>query len=182
MPVLEQYCILIVGSGGIGRKLAVYANHATSCLTLVSGLRRFDSERCQREWQRLSIALGDRLIYGAFELIAPRTIKLKPFTGGPERFLIGNRVFIDLDSEDLDAWNHEVTARDTSSIGLYQSLGLAEAAVELDSDGRILVDEHLETTSPNTWAMGKFAADRLMTRDLRCDLAIVKTHALPAAG
>src|SRR5213592_5066208 len=43
-------------------------------------------------------------------------------------------------------------------------IGLEEAGVELDARGYVRVNERLETSAPDVWAIGECAGDRKSTR------------------
>jgi thioredoxin reductase len=181
MSLLEQYGIMIVGSGKTGRKLAVYANNASHCVTLVSGHRGSTFEKTRREWNMVTNALGDRIIFGSIQFVAPHTLKVQPFHGGPERLLIGRKVFIDLDDDDRQIASKENILIEPNATHFPQKLGLEAAGVELNVNGSILVDEQLETTASNTWAMGIFAVGGSRSRNLNTDFDIVKTHVVNLA-
>ena len=56
------------------------------------------------------------------------------------------------------------------------SIGLEEAGVELDGRGYIRVNERLETTAPNVWAMGECAGSPQFTHVSHDDFRIVRDN------
>lgn len=59
-----------------------------------------------------------------------------------------------------------------------RTLGLDAAGVELDERGYVKVNERLETTSPNTWAMGECAGSPQFTHVAFDDFRIVRDNLL----
>jgi pyruvate/2-oxoglutarate dehydrogenase complex dihydrolipoamide dehydrogenase (E3) component len=55
-------------------------------------------------------------------------------------------------------------------------IGLAEAGVELDSRGYIRVNERLETSAPDVWALGECAGSPLFTHISEDDFRIVRDN------
>ena len=55
-------------------------------------------------------------------------------------------------------------------------IGLEQAGVELDSNGFVKVNERLETTAPNVWAMGDCAGSPLFTHVAYDDFRIVRDN------
>ena len=55
-------------------------------------------------------------------------------------------------------------------------IGLDEAGVELDDRGYIRVNERLETTAPNVWAIGECAGSPLSTHVSVDDFRIIKDN------
>src|SRR5438132_7670554 len=64
------------------------------------------------------------------------------------------------------------TGRVPNSAGI----GLDEAGVELDDRGYIRVNERLETTAPNVWAIGECAGSPLFTHVSVDDFRIIKDN------
>ena len=56
------------------------------------------------------------------------------------------------------------------------SIGLEEAGVELDGRGYIRVNERLETTAPNVWAMGECAGSPQFTHVSEDDFRIIRDN------
>jgi pyruvate/2-oxoglutarate dehydrogenase complex dihydrolipoamide dehydrogenase (E3) component len=74
-------------------------------------------------WNNLHGPLGDNFIFGEARFIAPRTVSVRPANGGPERRLMGEKLFINLGAR----------ASMPSILGLMDSKPLtSESALELD--------------------------------------------------
>jgi len=64
----------------------------------------------------------------------------------------------------------------TGRIAITAGIGLQEAGIELDARGFVKVNERLETTAPNVWAMGDCAGSPIFTHVAFDDFRIVRDN------
>jgi len=64
----------------------------------------------------------------------------------------------------------------TGRIANTAGIGLQEAGIELDAKGYVKVNERLETTAPNVWAMGDCAGSPIFTHVAFDDFRIVRDN------
>ena len=145
--------LLIVGAGVIGLELGSIWRRLGSQVTVVEYLDRIlpgmDGE-VAKQFQRIltrqgfAFKLGSK-VTGAKENGEKLSVSVEPATGGASETLeadvvlvaIGRRPFTD-------------------------GLGLAEAGVELDPQGRIVVDEHYQSTAAGIFAIGDVIAGPML--------------------
>ena len=145
--------LLIVGAGVIGLELGSVWRRLGSQVTVVEYLDRIlpgmDGE-VAKQFQRIltrqgfAFKLGSK-VTGAKENGEKLSVSVEPATGGASETLeadvvlvaIGRRPFTD-------------------------GLGLAEAGVELDPQGRIVVDEHYQSTAAGIFAIGDVIAGPML--------------------
>jgi pyruvate/2-oxoglutarate dehydrogenase complex dihydrolipoamide dehydrogenase (E3) component len=158
--------LLVIGGGYSGLEFAQAFRRFGSKVTIVeSGLEflsREDRDVAQ-EMQRILSDEGIEIVTGA-ELLQVRgrsgeKVSLVVRTHSGERTVEGSDILA-------------ATGRIPNTSGI----GLKEAGVELDDRGYIRVNERLETSAPDVWAMGECAGSPQFTHISEDDFRIVRDN------
>ena len=121
-------------------------------------------------------ASGAELVMGTGAFVAPHTLEVRLNDGGTRR-LVGERVSLlvrtphreqTLDGSDLLV----AVGRTPNTAGI----GLHVAGVEVDGRGYIKVNDRLETTAPDVWAMGECAGSAQFTHVSFDDFRIIRDN------
>jgi pyruvate/2-oxoglutarate dehydrogenase complex dihydrolipoamide dehydrogenase (E3) component len=158
--------LIVVGGGYVGLELAQTFRRFGSQITIIeSGPRIMKSEDAE-----VSDAVAEMLRAEGIEILL-RT-SLQSVAGRS-----GERVRVELQgpngTQHIEG-SHLLIA--TGRTPNTQALGLDKAGVERDSRGYIKVNERLETTAANTWAMGECAGSPQFTHVAFDDFRIVRDN------
>jgi pyruvate/2-oxoglutarate dehydrogenase complex dihydrolipoamide dehydrogenase (E3) component len=158
--------LLVIGGGYSGLEFAQAFRRFGSNVTIIESgpkiLGREDLDVAQ-EMQRILNDEGIEIVAGA-ELLQVRgrsgeKVSLVVRTGSGERTIEGTDIL--------------VTA---GRIPNTSGIGLQEAGIELDDRGYIRVNERLETSAPNVWAMGECAGSPQFTHIAEEDFRIIRDN------
>jgi pyruvate/2-oxoglutarate dehydrogenase complex dihydrolipoamide dehydrogenase (E3) component len=158
--------LLVIGAGYSGLELAQAFRRFGSNVTVIESgpeiLSREDLDAAQ-EMRRILSDEGIEIVVGA-ELLQVRgrsgeKVSLVVRTGSGERTIEGSDILV-------------AAGRIPNTGGI----GLKEAGIELDDRGYIRVNERLETSVPNVWALGECAGSPQFTHISEDDFRIVRDN------
>jgi pyruvate/2-oxoglutarate dehydrogenase complex dihydrolipoamide dehydrogenase (E3) component len=158
--------LIVLGGGYVGLELAqAYRRFGSRVTILEHGpqlLGREDPE-ISEEVRRILSAEGIEILLGAdvlgVEGRSGERLRLRVRTGGTERTIAGSDILV-------------ATGRTPNTAGI----GLDVTGVELDSRGYIRVNDRLETTAPQVWAVGECAGSPQFTHVSEDDFRIVRDN------
>jgi pyruvate/2-oxoglutarate dehydrogenase complex dihydrolipoamide dehydrogenase (E3) component len=156
--------LLVLGGGYIGLELAQAMRRFGSKVTIIERNERL----AHREDEDVSAGLGDlcqdegiELVFGArvtsVEGKSGESVKVHLAKGGAETTLEGTHILV-------------ATGRTPNTKGI----GLELAGVELTERGYIKVNERLETTAPDVWAIGECAGSPQFTHIAFDDFRVIR--------
>jgi pyruvate/2-oxoglutarate dehydrogenase complex dihydrolipoamide dehydrogenase (E3) component len=155
MQVLEEYDVLVLGSGEAGKYIAwTFAK---------KGMAHREDEDVSEALADLCEGEGIELVLGAqvasVEGKSGQSVRLRLIQAGSEIILEGTHLLV--------AVGRVPNTRD---------IGLELAGVELTDAGYIRVNERLETTAPGVWAVGECAGSPQFTHIAFDDFRIVRDN------
>jgi pyruvate/2-oxoglutarate dehydrogenase complex dihydrolipoamide dehydrogenase (E3) component len=156
--------LLILGGGYIGLELAQAMRRFGSRVTIIDRNERL----AHREDEDVSAGLSDLCQDEGIELVmsarvtgvegkSGHSVKLRLIRGGSEKILEGTHLLVAI-------------GRTPNTKGI----GLELAGVELTDRGYIKVNERLETTAPDVWAIGECAGSPQFTHIAFDDFRVVR--------
>src|SRR5437016_4823163 len=135
-------------------------------------------------------ASGAELIMGTGRFVAPKTVEVRLNDGGT-RLVAGDRVFLNLGTHaTIPAIPGLSDSRPLTNIELLElervpehlvvlgggEVGLETAGVELDTRGYVKVNDRLETTAPEVWAIGECTGSPQFTHVSVDDFRIIRAN------
>jgi pyruvate/2-oxoglutarate dehydrogenase complex dihydrolipoamide dehydrogenase (E3) component len=160
--------LLVLGGGYVGLEFAQAMRRFGSKVTVIDRnthlLHREDedvAEGLQKLFQDEGIDLALNAKVLRVSGISGQSVRLSILQGAAERSIEGSHVLVT-----------GVRAPNTEGIGLEL------AGVELTPGGYIKVNERLETTAPNTWAVGEVAGSPHFTHISEDDFRVVRDNIL----
>lgn len=158
--------LIVLGGGYIGLEFAqAYRRFGSRVTVLVRGrhvLSREDNDVAE-EVQRLLAAEGIQVLIGA------DPIKVEGQSGKKVRMSVRTAS----GEEVIEATDILVA---TGRIPNTSDIGLDKAGVQLDERGYIRVNDRLETSAPDVWAIGECAGSPQFTHASKDDFAIIKAN------
>jgi pyruvate/2-oxoglutarate dehydrogenase complex dihydrolipoamide dehydrogenase (E3) component len=158
--------LIVLGGGYVGLELAQAYRRFGSLVTVIEAGRQLMSREDPDVAAEVQQILGDE---GVQFLVAAETldvqgrsgeeISLRIRTAGGEQQIAGSDILV-------------AAGRIPNTIGI----GLEEAGVELDGRFYIRVNERLETTAPNVWAIGECAGSAQFTHVSIDDFRIIRDN------
>ncbi|CAM2157451.1 FAD-dependent NAD(P)-disulfide oxidoreductase [Pararobbsia alpina] len=158
--------LVVIGGGYIGIEMAQAYRRFGSRVTIVEHgkqlMGREDADIAE-EMHRILTAEGIDIVLGA-ELVkvdgkSGKGVALHVLESGTERVIQGTDVLV-------------ATGRIPNTTGI----GLEEAGIKLDARGFILVNDRLQTTAPDVWAIGEAAGSPQFTHASVDDFRIVRDN------
>jgi pyruvate/2-oxoglutarate dehydrogenase complex dihydrolipoamide dehydrogenase (E3) component len=158
--------LIVLGGGYIGIEMAQAYRRFGSRVTIVEHgkqlMGREDADIAE-EMHRILTAEGIDIVLGA-ELVkvdgkSGKGVALHVLESGTERVIQGTDVLV-------------ATGRVPNTAGI----GLEEAGIKLDARGFILVNDRLQTTAPDVWAIGEAAGSPQFTHASVDDFRIVRDN------
>ena len=155
--------LIVIGGGYIGLELAQAMRRFGSQVTVIEA----GTQLASREDPDVGAALLDLFQdEGIVVLLEAHVIRVEGHSGEKVRVHVtdsrGERI--------IEATDILVATGRTPNM---QGIGLEQAGIELDERGYIKVNERLETTAPNVWAMGDCAGSPQFTHVAYNDFRIV---------
>jgi pyruvate/2-oxoglutarate dehydrogenase complex dihydrolipoamide dehydrogenase (E3) component len=155
--------LTVIGGGAIGLEFAHMFAAFGSHVTLVEAAARL----LPREDEDIAQAVADLLTADGIDLVlgsAPVSVRRVP--DGRVTVTLSDGTTVTSDDVLVAAGRAPVTA----------GLGLAAAGVKTDEAGFVVVDDHLATSAPHTWAAGDVAGSPQFTHVSLDDYRILKTN------
>src|SRR6516162_851498 len=158
--------LIVLGGGYVGLELAQAYRRFGSAVTVIEPgpqpMSREDPD-VATEIQRILSDEGIRILVGAEPLDvhgrSGEEVSLRVRAAGGEQQIAGSDILV-------------ATGRVPNTAGI----GLAEAGVELDGRGYIRVNERLEATAPDVWAIGECAGSPQFTHASQDDFRIIRDN------
>jgi pyruvate/2-oxoglutarate dehydrogenase complex dihydrolipoamide dehydrogenase (E3) component len=158
--------LIVLGGGYVGLELAqAYCRFGSRVTVIESGRQLISREDpdVAAEVQRILSDEGIQVLVGAETLDAHgrsgEEVSLRVRTSSGEQQIAGSDILV-------------AAGRIPNTAGI----GLGEAGVELDGHGYIRVNERLETTAPNVWAIGECAGSPQFTHVSIDDFRIIRDN------
>jgi len=158
--------LIVLGGGYVGLELAqAYRRFGSSVTVIEPGPQPMSREDpdVATEIQRILSDEGIRILVGAEPLDvhgrSGEEVSLRVRAAGGEQQIAGSDILV-------------ATGRVPNTAGI----GLAEAGVELDGRGYIRVNERLEATAPDVWAIGECAGSPQFTHVSIDDFRIIRDN------
>jgi len=158
--------LIVLGGGYVGLELAqAYRRFGSSVTVIEPGPQPMSREDpdVATEIQRILGDEGIRILVGAEPLDvhgrSGEEVSLRVRAAGGEQQIAGSDILV-------------ATGRVPNTAGI----GLAEAGVELDGRGYIRVNERLEATAPDVWAIGECAGSPQFTHVSIDDFRIIRDN------
>jgi len=158
--------LIVLGGGFIGLELAQAMRRFGSEVTVIDRNRRLarsEDEDVSQALQELFQDEGINLVLGAHITSVAgesgRSVELRILQDGTERMLQGTDLLV-------------AAGRTPNTEGI----GLELAGVELTDNGFIRVNERLETTAPNVWAIGECAGSPQFTHIAYDDFRVIRDN------
>ena len=158
--------LIVLGGGYVGLELAQAYRRFGSSVTVIEPGRQLMSREdpdVATEIQRILSDEGIRILVGAEPLDvhgrSGEEVSLRVRAAGGEQQIAGSDILV-------------ATGRVPNTAGI----GLAEAGVELDGRGYIRVNERLEATAPDVWAIGECAGSPQFTHVSIDDFRIIRDN------
>ena len=158
--------LIVVGGGYVGLEMAQAYRRFGSRVTVIEHgpqlMYREDPDAAD-EMQRI---LGDE---GIEILLAAETLNVNGRSGEA----VGLTVRTTIGEQRIEGTDLLVAA---GRVANTAGMGLEQAGVELDAHGYIRVNERLETTAPDVWAMGECAGSPQFTHVSHDDFRIIRDN------
>jgi pyruvate/2-oxoglutarate dehydrogenase complex dihydrolipoamide dehydrogenase (E3) component len=160
--------LIVIGAGYVGLEFAQAMRRFGSKVTVIDRnahlLHREDedvAEGLQKLFQDegIDLVLNAKVLRGSGT--SGQSVRLSILQGGTERSIEGSHILV-------------TGARTPNTKGI----GLELAGVELTPNGFIKVNERLETTAPNVWAVGEVAGSPFFTHISEDDFRVVRDNIL----
>jgi pyruvate/2-oxoglutarate dehydrogenase complex dihydrolipoamide dehydrogenase (E3) component len=158
--------LLVIGGGYIGLELAQAMRRFGSRVTIIER----NSRLAHREDEDVSKALFDLCSDEGIDLVLDARVTLVEGKSGEQV-----KVFLDKGaSQEILEGSHLLVA--TGRTPNTEGIGLELAGVEVDHRGYIRVNERLETTAPDVWALGDCAGSPHFTHISFDDFRVVRDN------
>jgi len=158
--------LVVLGGGYVGLEFAqAYRRFGSRVTVITNGEQLVEREDpdVAAELQRILAGEGIDILVGAEVLdVAGRSgddVRLRVRSGGREQTIAGSDLLV-------------ATGRIPNTAGI----GLELAGVELDARGYIKVNDRLETTAPDVWAIGESAGSPQFTHVSENDFRIIRDN------
>jgi pyruvate/2-oxoglutarate dehydrogenase complex dihydrolipoamide dehydrogenase (E3) component len=158
--------LIVLGGGYVGVEMAQAYRRFGSRVTIIEfgpWLMSREDPDVADEMQRILAAEGIRII------VAAETLDVRGRSGEE----VSLRVRTPSGEQKIDGSDILVAAGRTPNTA---EIGLEEVGIELDSRGYIRVNERLETTAPDVWAMGECAGSPQFTHVANDDFRIIRDN------
>ena len=158
--------LIVLGGGYVGLEFAQAMRRFGSHVTLVAREPQFAPKEDADVAQAILELFRDE---GIEVLLRTQVLRVKGTSGKRVELLIEN-----------EAGTHTITGTDIlAALGRVpntQGIGLEKAGIEVTELGHIRVNDHLETTAPNVWAVGECAGSPYFTHVSENDFHIIHTN------
>jgi len=158
--------LIVLGGGYVGLEFAQAMRRFGSHVTLVAREPQFAPKEDADVAQAILELFRDE---GIEVLLRTQVLRVKGTSGKRVELLIEN-----------EAGTHTITGTDIlAALGRVpntQGIGLEKAGIEVTELGHIRVNDRLETTAPNVWAVGECAGSPYFTHVSENDFHIIHTN------
>jgi pyruvate/2-oxoglutarate dehydrogenase complex dihydrolipoamide dehydrogenase (E3) component len=158
--------LIVLGGGYVGLEMAQAYRRFGSRVTVIESLPQLLSREDPDIAQAMQRILAEE---GIQFLLASETLEVQGRSGEK----VGLRVRTPSGEQKIEGSDILVAA---GRIPNTAGIGLDEAKVQLDARGYIRVNERLETTAPNVWAMGECAGSPQFTHVSVDDFRIIRDN------
>jgi pyruvate/2-oxoglutarate dehydrogenase complex dihydrolipoamide dehydrogenase (E3) component len=158
--------LIVLGGGYVGLELSQAMRRFGAEVTLIEA----GSQLVSREDPDVSAAILELFRYEGIEVLLNTTVDHVEGLSGEQIHVHVNTT----NGERVVAGSDLLVA--TGRIPNTQSIGLDIAGVQLDPRGYIKVNERLETSAPNVWALGDCAGSPLFTHVALDDFRVVRDN------
>ena len=158
--------LIVLGGGYVGLELAQAMGRFGSRVTLIAR----DPQLAPKEDADVAQAILELFRDEGIEvLLRTQVLSIKGLSGESVEVLIEN-----------EAGTHAITGTDIlAALGRVpntQGIGLEKAGIEITKHGHIRVNDRLETTAPNVWAVGECAGSPYFTHVSENDFHIIRAN------